>query len=230
MSNNKIKIPKNLTSWDKDYPKYNPPYHTDKNVLDNIGIWADIEDIKKINFKNRSSFEGNLIFDNDGYPLNPKGRAGIKGRGLLGKWGPNFAADPIITRNHPENNKLELLVIKRSDTGDWAIPGGMVDKKEDAMTTALRELIEEALIENSNFNMHGAKLIYSGYVHDPRNTDNAWIESSAFHKHLKNSENLKLKAGDDATDVKWLELTEKNINSLYANHPKLVKLVLKYIQ
>lgn len=31
-------------------------------------------------------------------PLNPVGRTGLIGRGVLGKWGPNHAADPIVTR------------------------------------------------------------------------------------------------------------------------------------
>lgn len=29
---------------------------------------------------------------------NPTGRTGLTGRGLLGRWGPNHAADPIVTR------------------------------------------------------------------------------------------------------------------------------------
>ena len=29
---------------------------------------------------------------------NPVGRTGMTGRGLLGKWGPNHAADPLVTR------------------------------------------------------------------------------------------------------------------------------------
>lgn len=33
-----------------------------------------------------------------GCPFNPVGRTGIIGRGLLGRWGPNHAADPIVTR------------------------------------------------------------------------------------------------------------------------------------
>lgn len=31
-------------------------------------------------------------------PSNPMGRTGMKGRGLLGRFGPNHAADPIVTR------------------------------------------------------------------------------------------------------------------------------------
>jgi len=29
---------------------------------------------------------------------NPMGRTGLIGRGSLGRWGPNHAADPIVTR------------------------------------------------------------------------------------------------------------------------------------
>ena len=30
---------------------------------------------------------------------NPIGRTGMSGRGLLGRWGPNHAVDPIVTRS-----------------------------------------------------------------------------------------------------------------------------------
>lgn len=35
----------------------------------------------------------------DGKPINIVGRTGISGRGQLGKWGPNHAADPVVTRS-----------------------------------------------------------------------------------------------------------------------------------
>lgn len=63
---------------------------------------------------------------------NPEGRTGIKGRGLLGRWGPNHAADPIVTRWKRnargivmENDKkvLEFVAIQRRDNHQWAIPG-----------------------------------------------------------------------------------------------------------
>lgn len=51
---------------------------------------------------NRVSHCGNYkIVEN--YPLNPVGRTGIVGRGLLGRWGPNHAADPIVTRWKRDN-------------------------------------------------------------------------------------------------------------------------------
>ena len=64
---------------------------------------------------------------------NPRGRTGLKGRGLLGRYGPNHAADPIVTRWKmdefgnfvlvDEKKVLEFIAVKRNDTGDWAIPG-----------------------------------------------------------------------------------------------------------
>lgn len=64
---------------------------------------------------------------------NPIGRTGMTGRGLLGKWGPNHAADPIVTRWKKDSKgarvvvngkpRLEFVAIKRRDTGEWALPG-----------------------------------------------------------------------------------------------------------
>ena len=78
-------------------------------------------------------------------PLNPVGRTGMAGRGLLGKWGPNHAADPIVTRFDPSDPRvLQMVAIKRKDTGQWAIPGGMVDPPECVSQTLRREFEEEA--------------------------------------------------------------------------------------
>ena len=69
-------------------------------------------------------------------PLNIRGRTGLSGRGILGRYGPNHAADPIVTRwkrsqegkiiSDEETNKpiLQFVSIQRRDTGEWAIPGG----------------------------------------------------------------------------------------------------------
>lgn len=68
--------------------------------------------------------------------------------------------------------------------------------------------------------------IYSGYVDDPRNTDNAWIETVAFNFHDETGSilnSIKLEAGDDAKNVRWLDLDESI--QLYANHKQIVKAV-----
>lgn len=55
---------------------------------------------------NRRSHIGEYLVTN-GTPLNILGRTGLKGRGVLGKWGPNHAADPIVTRWKLNKGKIE---------------------------------------------------------------------------------------------------------------------------
>lgn len=198
---------------------------------------------------NRKSFTGDYIVSADGYPLNPVGRTGIVGRGLLGRWGPNHAADPIVTRWKRDNTGtievdkqtgdpiLQFVAIQRRDSGEWAIPGGMVDPNETVSTTLMREFMEEALnflemddterkvLQNSikEFFTKGDE-IYKGYVDDPRNTDNAWMETVAINFHDEENNvvgKLALKAGDDARNVRWMDIN-KEIN-LYANHSDFLK-------
>lgn len=38
-----------------------------------------------------------------------------------------------------------MLAIQRRDSGEWAIPGGMIDPGETVTNTLKREFIEEAL-------------------------------------------------------------------------------------
>ena len=50
-----------------------------------------------VNKYDRTSYLGQYKVVN-GLPLNPKGRTGMIGRGLLGRYGPNHSGDPIVTR------------------------------------------------------------------------------------------------------------------------------------
>ncbi|NXT42550.1 NUDT9 protein, partial [Pelecanoides urinatrix] len=199
----------------------------------------------------RRSLNGLYVVEN-GRPRNPVGRTGLTGRGLLGRWGPNHAADPVVTRwkrdgsgnkiAHPVTGKniLQFIAIKRRDCGEWAIPGGMVDPGEKISATLKREFEEEALNSLQKSPEEKAELekqlhklfsqehfvVYRGYVDDPRNTDNAWMETEAVNYHDETGEamdNLPLEAGDDAGIVKWIDISEKL--KLYASHSNFIKLV-----
>ncbi|XP_050350488.1 ADP-ribose pyrophosphatase, mitochondrial isoform X2 [Nymphalis io] len=244
-------VPDDKVSWNAEFIEYKPPNYTSPSIHGQK--WADPE-IGETNFNpkwnsldgtvNRESYMGsyNIV---TGFPQNPVGRTGICGRGVLGRWGPNHAADPVVTRwKHTEKDKkpiLQFIAIKRRDTGEWALPGGMVDPGEKVAATAIREFQEEALnsLEASesekqiwkekleNFFSGGIK-IYSGYVDDPRNTDNAWMETVAYNFHDESGSivsALKLQAGDDAVGVQWVDITD-NLN-LYASHKDIVNAVLK---
>lgn len=73
--------------------------------------------------------------------------------------------------------------------------------------------------------------IYSGYVDDPRNTDNAWIETVAYNFHDDNGDilkNINFEAGDDAKSVKWLEI-DGNIQ-VYGSHKDIIKKVVERLK
>ncbi|KAL3273030.1 hypothetical protein HHI36_014486 [Cryptolaemus montrouzieri] len=200
---------------------------------------------------NRQSYMGIYLIENK-RPLNPEGRTGLKGRGVLGRWGPNHAADPIVTRWKTANEtkqinsitKLPILQfcgIQRRDCNEWAIPGGMVDTGENVSETLKREFLEEAFnsLESTkeeteknekiilDFFKHGEE-IYKGYVDDPRNTDNAWMETVAMNFHDETGESagkFSLRAGDDAKSVRWIDI-DKHLE-LYASHSSLIEKVVK---
>lgn len=70
--------------------------------------------------------------------------------------------------------------------------------------------------------------IYKGYVDDPRNTDNAWMETVAFNFHDETGDSVgqfDLKAGDDAKDIKWIDIS-KDLD-LYASHSELIRKVVE---
>jgi ADP-ribose pyrophosphatase len=88
--------------WLLDCEGYDPPYHLDLSVLNNDrlkvdGGWADPEDFGLI-ADELAAIESRFK-DDEGRPLNPRGRTGIAGRGLLGLWGPNAAVAALVVRD-----------------------------------------------------------------------------------------------------------------------------------
>jgi ADP-ribose pyrophosphatase len=67
-------------------------------------------------------------------------------------------------------------------------------------------------------------------VDDPRNTDNAWMETVALHFHCSRQlgDSVQLHAGDDAGNVQWLTIDEKSATYqlLYASHKTFVDLAV----
>ena len=59
-------------------------------------------------------------------------------------------------------------------------------------------------------------------VDDPRNTDNAWMETCAVAYWCPGALRIRLHAGDDAVDAKWLDVKDIDADSFYANHFELV--------
>ena len=52
----------------------------------------------------------------------------------------------VVLRADLEPAQLHLLLTRRSDTGRWSLPAGIVEPSEQPATAALRELLEETRI------------------------------------------------------------------------------------
>jgi hypothetical protein len=69
--------------------------------------------------------------------------------------------------------------------------------------------------------------VYRGYVDDPRNTDNAWMETVATNFQDETGDfvgKLNFQAGDDASKVTWLDIHREL--PLYANHLNFIQVVV----
>lgn len=227
-------------------------YHDEEVVVRNAGKWADEKHVPMDEMLQKRKMwlggGGGLVtlmdfgvpFDSMDKPINPYDPDNPKkGRHFLGKWGPNHAADPIITcpGKYPWS-PYNLLVVSRKPEKDvapdrrTALPGGMVsDDGEEFKTTAVREAFEEALEEDPAMMdrfMKDAVPVYCGYVEDPRNTRNAWIETACFHIHLTRAEASRVKikeggdGGEETTAAFWMPLVRDRIDKMYAHHPERV--------
>ncbi len=216
--------------WTKFLRGYAPPEYTADVVFQHEGQWADPADIKLVQRKfvtRTRNGDVPVLVDSQGRPLNPIGRTGLCGRGLLGRWGRNQAGDALLTSLNPETDRLQLLAIERKDSGQKALPGGMVDEGEPISATVARELFEETGVK---LDFAIATTVFTGVVDDPRNTDNAWMETTVLHKHLTPAERtaLHLQAGDDAKAVHWADINKQLISSMYASHGDFVRLGLSH--
>ncbi|CAH8481882.1 unnamed protein product [Dicrocoelium dendriticum] len=103
----RVLVPDELVDWRVPWEEYLPIAYTNQKILGMVWADPDIQAHPEIKLRfnevdgkvDRTSFMGRYRLDSNGLPLNPRGRTGITGRGELGRWGPNHAADPIVTRS-----------------------------------------------------------------------------------------------------------------------------------
>ncbi|KRX83187.1 ADP-ribose pyrophosphatase, mitochondrial [Trichinella sp. T6] len=238
-------VPDDHVKWSVCFDDYRPVEYTAATVAH--APWADPE-IAQPGFEpkfnqidgaiNRISYCGKYSILN-GRPLNPVGRTGMSGRGCLGRWGPNHAVDPIVTRWKCQTDGT-IQVNGRTNRPILQFVSGMVDAGELVTDALKREFMEEAFDILNVSSQHQkasieklvaesfqqAEVIYQGYVDDPRNTDNAWMETAAYNIHDETGEQLgstELKAGSDAVGAKWTDISSDA--KLYASHSEMLKAV-----
>lgn len=111
---------------------------------------------------------------------------------------PMVTVDTVVLRQL--KNDMQVLLIKRGSVpfkDCWSLPGGFIEMDEELEDAAARELKEEAGIS-------GIKLeqlrTYGTVGRDPRGRQ----ISVVFWGMVKGEK--KIKAGDDAADVKWFSI------------------------
>ncbi|XP_025768826.1 transient receptor potential cation channel subfamily M member 2 [Puma concolor] len=239
-------VPNEKVPWETAFLIYDPPFYTDdrkdRGLVDPVG--NALEPLSGISYNavdgpiDRRSFHGVYVVQ-DGLPLNPMGRTGLRGRGSLGCFGPNHTLQPVITRWRRNQDgaicrksikkMLEVLVVKHSLSEHWALPGGSREPGEILPRKLKQVLRREFWSSFQNLLTQGTE-VYRGYVDDPRNTDNAWIETVAISIHFSDQSDMDLKrlnshlhACDPGMSVRW-QVVDRRI-PLYANHKTILQKV-----
>ena len=151
----------------------------------------------------------------------------VTGRGFYWRWGPNQAADTILIAK--ETNSI--LLIDRSGTGQWALPGGMLDKLddgsfEDPLTAAIREFAEEASVDIGALRDQ-MQQVYQGIVADSRATANAWVETTAFLAQINHE--VACKGDNEIFNAAWFPIEQVPAILKFGSHSVLVELALRQV-
>ncbi len=133
---------------------------------------------------------------------------------------PMLTVDAIIYRQNAD--EIEILFIKRGNNpykDMWALPGGFVDMYEDLVEAVKREVKEETRLKTIEFKQFRA---YGKPGRDPRGRNVAIV----FFGECK--KNQQAKAGDDASDTKWIKFKtneyypSQNIINLAFDHNQII--------
>nr|XP_031316590.1 transient receptor potential cation channel subfamily M member 2 isoform X1 [Camelus dromedarius]XP_031316591.1 transient receptor potential cation channel subfamily M member 2 isoform X1 [Camelus dromedarius]XP_031316592.1 transient receptor potential cation channel subfamily M member 2 isoform X1 [Camelus dromedarius]XP_031316593.1 transient receptor potential cation channel subfamily M member 2 isoform X1 [Camelus dromedarius] len=239
-------VPNEKVPWEVEFLIYDPPFHTaDRRDKDSVDPMGDaLEPLSRISYNavdghlDRRSSHGTYAV-RDGLPLNPMGRTGLRGRGGLSCFGPNHTLQPVITRwkrnqdgaicRKSIKKMLEVLAVRPPLSEHWALPGGSREPGETLPRKLKQVLRREFWPSFENLLAQGTE-VYKGYVDDPRNTDNAWIETVAVSIHFPDQSDVELKrlnshlhSCDTGMSIRW-QVVDRRI-PLYANHKTILQKV-----
>ncbi|XP_073414310.1 transient receptor potential cation channel subfamily M member 2 [Dendrobates tinctorius] len=237
-------VPDEKIPWQVEFNIYNPPFYTairkDKSIHD--PYTDSLETLEKLKFNtldgniNRQSYCVTYVVK-DGLPLNPFGRTGLKGRGSLCWFGPNHAIHLIITQWKRNNDgsistkkskkMLEILAIKHISSEHWSLPGGSLEPGA-VLPHKLKRILKFKFLEKFQQLLNESIEVYKGYVDDTRNTDNAWIETTASSLHFERQDDpllielsQNLQTHEQEIAVRWQVVDQKI--PLYANHKDILQ-------
>jgi len=121
-------------------------------------------------------------------------------------------------------NRAKLLLINRKNEpfkGKWALPGGFVGIEEELEEAVVRELAEETGLTGVRLEqMH----TFGKVGRDPRGR-----QITVAFMGIADSEQSKIKAGDDAAKVRWFDI-EKLPEDMAFDHSEVVKFAIEKLK
>ena len=182
------------------------------------GSWADPEDVSKLG---DSLTERAKAHDDSGRPLNPRGRTGIAGRGLLGRWGPNEAIAALVTRENIDSGGTDVLLGRKVGQHSLSVPKGFRLAGEEMDSALLRVLEEDSGWRPSSV---GGEVVLKGYSYDPRQTDHAWVKLEARHIQVDGPDAPALfRPGQQFEDMAWVPMNEESLGKLVPAHAPILQ-------
>jgi ADP-ribose pyrophosphatase len=208
--------------WMLDCDDYDPPYYVSPVVLENDRSkidngWADPEDFGLV--RDLPRVADAKYSDDGGKPLNPRGRTGLAGRGLLGLWGPNLSVQVLVARENPDTGKPEILLGGTESSLLLEVPKGFVLPDESTEEAVERVLSLEAGWDPGR---QEVQLVSEGYTYDSRQTDNAWVETQAFLV-LPEAVPTLLTPGVEFDEIKWRPLDAETVNRVPSDQARLIR-------
>jgi ADP-ribose pyrophosphatase YjhB (NUDIX family) len=101
-----------------------------------------------------------------------------------------------------ENDKGEILMIRRTDNNNWALPGGAIDLGESVTQAAIRETKEETGIEVEVTGLVG---IYSDPKHIIHYTSNNEVRQEFSIVLAAREVGGEARTSNESSEVSWIE-------------------------
>ncbi|VDD83162.1 unnamed protein product [Mesocestoides corti] len=224
----RMNVPPDKTAWTTRYPDYfaydsseetvmypDEAAHDGENFQHGVsfgssailrGIPFNTYDSK--NHIRRQSLLGRYRLDpNTGAPLNPMGRTGLLGKGLLPRWGPNHSIVIVVTRwsRNPKSgtpvlrgNKGVLQVVALERNKRFCLPWFFTDHEMRCdFDECVPALVHAFFVQRAKAvcsEKRGDRLlrrldkadttqIFKGYLDDQLNADGGWLETVVLNYH-----------------------------------------------
>jgi len=103
------------------------------------------------------------------------------------------------------NDAADILLIRRTDNGNWALPGGAIDLGESVAQAAVRETLEESGIECS---ITGVVGIYSDPRHVILYTSNGEVRQEFSIALTARALNGRPTPSSESSEVRWVPASE----------------------